>query len=116
MHLTCPECGLSPIFVPLKQVRNLKDWVCPLEGCSRCGYAYEREPGYFLISTWAFNYGVIGALGLAIVFLIKSQTLALAVLIATLPLLNFLFIRHSKSLYLAMDHFFDPHLKHDSRL
>ncbi|HYG77427.1 MAG TPA: hypothetical protein VEK08_20640 [Planctomycetota bacterium] len=109
LKLRCPECGETPIFA--REIHSLKDWVCPLEGCPRCGYKYEREPGYFLISTWAINYGVIGALGLATVFLINNLTVALAIVLVLLPILNFLFIRHSKALYLAMDHYLDPVVK-----
>jgi len=29
-----------------------------------------------------------------------------------MPIFSFLLARHAKALYLAMDHYFDPHLKH----
>ena len=38
----------------------------PLDGCPRCGYPFEREPGYFLLSIFAINYGVGALLGLVI--------------------------------------------------
>ncbi|MBV8101458.1 MAG: hypothetical protein JOZ31_20130 [Verrucomicrobia bacterium] len=46
----CPTCGRRPIFVPWYKVRSLQDWFMPLDGCPDCGYPYEREPGYFLLS------------------------------------------------------------------
>src|SRR4030095_3491055 len=52
LRLRCPECGISPVFVPLSRVRSLDDWFRPLDGCPRCGYAYEREQGYWLIAIW----------------------------------------------------------------
>ena len=39
LRLRCPECGVSPLFVPLRRVRSLDDWFRPLDGCPRCGYA-----------------------------------------------------------------------------
>ncbi|MFV0416265.1 MAG: hypothetical protein ACK5NG_07845, partial [Chthoniobacterales bacterium] len=60
----CPTCGVSPIFLPLLKTRGINDWTTPLDGCPRCGYAYEREPGYFLLSIWALSYGFGSLLGL----------------------------------------------------
>jgi uncharacterized protein (DUF983 family) len=117
LHLKCPECGKAPMFTPLREVRTLKDWVVPLEGCPHCNYKYEREQGYFLISIWAINYGVVGGLGLGALFLLDElfhlpQWQTIALVVPFLPVLNFLFIRHAKSLFVAMDHYFDPHVKH----
>ena len=116
LHLRCPECGVSPMFVPTRKVRTLKQWIVPLDGCPVCGYAYEREPGYFLLSIWGLNYGFIGAFGLASMWLIDDYLhlplwKTIALVCPFIPLMNFLFIRHSKSLFLAMDHYIDPHVK-----
>jgi hypothetical protein len=35
----------------------------------------------------------------------------LAWLACTMPVASFLIARHAKALYLAMDHYFDPHVK-----
>lgn len=113
LALRCPECGESPVFVPWSETHSLAQWMHPLEGCPRCHYAYEREPGYFLLSTWALNYGVMGGLGL-LCALIAEWTLhppfwmtfscvAIPVMIS-----NMLFVRHSKALFLAFDHIVDP--------
>jgi uncharacterized protein (DUF983 family) len=117
MRLVCPECGVSPIFVPWRKVRSLFDWFTPLDGCPRCGYAYEREQGYFLLSIWAVNYGVVAGLGLTLSLVLDyfyALPLKWHVLYVFLPMpvVSFLFARHAKSLYLAMDHYFDPHVKH----
>src|SRR5450432_2305320 len=66
LKLRCPECGISPVFVPARKVRSLYDWATPLDGCPRCGYAYLREEGYFLLATWGVNYGIVAGLGLFI--------------------------------------------------
>jgi len=118
LKLKCPECGVSPIFVPMRRVRSLYDWFRPLDGCPRCGYAYERETGYFLLAVWGVNYGVVAGLGLAVALILDHflhwPLLPLALIVGIpMPFLSFLFARHAKSLYLAMDHYFDPHVKDD---
>ena len=52
--------------MPIKRIRGLSDYFTPLDGCPRCGYAYERELGYFLLSIWAINYGGGSLLGISI--------------------------------------------------
>lgn len=117
MVLRCPVCGVSRIFPPLKSTRSLRDWFTPLDGCPRCGYAYEREPGYFLLSIWAINYGFGSLLGIAIYvgLLIAvpdiSTSRLLWLVLTPVVTFNLLFVRHSKALFLAFDHFFDPHKK-----
>lgn len=114
MFLRCPVCGTTPIFPPLARTRSLNDWFTPLDGCPRCGYAYDREPGYFLLSVWAINYGVAALLGLALYLVFEwfydwpVWTLIAAVVVPVV-LFNILFARHSKSIFIAWDHLFDPH-------
>ena len=35
LRLRCPECGVSPVFVPARKTRSVRDWVTPLDGCPR---------------------------------------------------------------------------------
>ncbi len=112
----CPTCGESAIFSPVKTTRSLHDWFTPLDGCPRCGYAYEREPGYFLLAIWGVNYGVIGLGAISVYFILRATTDLRPILLFMLcvmpaPFLSLLFARHAKSMFLAMDHFFDPHLR-----
>ncbi len=116
MQLRCPECGISLVFMPARKVRSFWDWFTPLDGCPRCGYAYQREDGYFLLATWGVNYGVVGGLGLTIALTLDyfyhlSLRAQMLYIIAPMPLFSFLFMRHAKALFLALDHFFDPHVK-----
>src|SRR3954470_9957856 len=74
LRLRCPECGRHPIFVPARRVRSLYDWFFPLDGCPECGYAYEREDGYFLLATWVVNYGLVAGGGLTIGLLLQELT------------------------------------------
>ena len=115
LQLRCPECGVSPIFVPARQVRNLYDWFRPLDGCPRCGYAYEREQGYFLLAVWGLNYGLIAGIGVIMGLIIQHKFQPGVwspwwLLLAWMPVASFLFARHAKALFLAMDHYFDPHV------
>ena len=115
MRLRCPECGVSPVFVPALRTRGWRDWVTPLDGCPRCGYAYQREGGYFLIATWGVHYFVVTGLCLVAALVVDHfvplsfPVLAVSVAVVTL-LFGSWFARYAKSLYLAVDHFFDPHV------
>jgi uncharacterized protein (DUF983 family) len=118
-RLQCVECGTRPMFSPLLKIRSLSDYFAPLDGCPRCGYAYERETGYFLLAIWAINYGVGSLAGIALYFYLEfNYRLPLPTLMASviLPVIafNFFFARHSKAFFLALDHYFDPHKKNDS--
>lgn len=113
LALRCPHCGQSPLFLPLRQTRSLRDWFTPLDGCPRCGYPYEREIGYFLLATWAVGYGFSGILGvglyLLLEFTVDLSTPALLTAVIIPPVIfSILFARHSKALFLAFDQFFDP--------
>ena len=116
MKLRCPECGISPVFTPLRRVRSLFDWFTPLDGCPRCGYAYQREDGYFLVATWVINYTIVAGLAVIISFTLDhfyemSLWQHALYVFAPMPLLSVLIARHAKSMWLAMDHYFDPHVK-----
>ena len=112
-RLRCVHCGLSPMFLPVLRTRKLSDWFQPLDGCPRCGYPYEREIGYFLLAIWAVNYGFSVILSLVIYAVLEwkfslSTPALIAAVIAPIAVFSFLFARHSKSYFLAFDHFFDP--------
>ena len=99
------------MFPAVSRVRNLDDWFTPLDGCPRCGYAYDREPGYFLL---AINYGIAALLGLLLYFLFEwfydwPVWTLIAAVVGPVVLFNLLFARHSKAIFVAWDHFFDPH-------
>lgn len=90
------------------------DWLKPLDGCPRCGYAYEREQGYFLLSIWGLNYGVVGGTGLIVGLTLQrfydpGPYSPIWLVLLFMPVMSFLHARHAKSLFPAMDHYFDPH-------
>ena len=113
LRLRCPECGASPIFLPLTRTRSWHDWSTPLSGCPRCAYAYEREPGYFLPAIWVvhvftvFGFGLVLGLALDTWFRVPLGWLVVTVCV---PMLIFAlaFVRHAKAIYLAFDHWIDP--------
>ena len=88
----------------------------PLPGCARCRYEYERESGYFLLATWAVGYGATTLLGL-LLWLVSAMVLHLTLgetllaVLLPLPVFSLLFVRHAKALWLAFDHFWDPHVR-----
>jgi uncharacterized protein (DUF983 family) len=103
------------MFVPWRRVRSLFDWFHPLDGCPRCGYAYEREQGYFLVSIWVLNYVVVATSGLAVGFYIQHRWnpplwSAKWLILAFMPITSFLIARHAKAIFLAVDHYLDPHV------
>ncbi len=118
--LRCPVCGTRPIFLPVRRVRNFDDWFSPLDGCPRCGYAYEREAGYFLLAIFGFNFGFAVFVGIAVfVYLAEFHELndistwqLIASTVLPIPLVNLLVARHAKALFIALDHFVDPHVHH----
>jgi uncharacterized protein (DUF983 family) len=116
MRLRCPVCGKSPVFAPLRSTRSLRDWFTPLDGCPRCGYPYEREPGYFLAAVWMINYGAGSFLGIVLYFALEYTVhppvgWLMAVVLTPIAFFNLLFARHSKTLFIAIDHLTDPHEK-----
>jgi uncharacterized protein (DUF983 family) len=116
MVLKCPQCGVSPMFPALRQTRSLFDWFLPLDGCPRCGYPYTREQGYYLMATWAFSYGFSAIFGIVIYVLLEifadlTTWHLIEVVVVPTALFGFFTARHGKSLFLALDLFFDPAVK-----
>ncbi len=120
MRLRCPVCGEHPIFPDGRKTRSLRQWLTPLEGCPRCRYRYEREPGYFLLATWAFDYAAVGGAALVAWFLLSTLTdlplvPMLLLLLLPMPVASVLLVRHAKALWIAFDHFVDPARKKSPR-
>jgi hypothetical protein len=118
--LRCPTCGISPLFLPAHRVEGLDDWYTTLPGCPRCGYPYEREPGYFVLAVGLVNFGVITFCGtgwvltLGSLFDISTAQLIFFTLVPTLTI-SILSMRHAKAFFLAFDHFIDPYDEDNDR-
>lgn len=103
LFLRCPVCGQGKLFS-----RGFKmNRQCPV-----CGLTFEREEGYFS-SAMAINL-VISELIIAAVAIPLAANLSIPLIMALLIglplpfLLPLIFYRHSKSLWLSMDHYFNP--------
>lgn len=115
-RLRCPVCGTKPIFPRAHTVRRPFDWFTPLDGCPRCGYAYEREPGYFLLAVWVIDCGCGSLLGALIYLALEFRAdppwyVLLPSVILPVLAFDVLFVRHAKALFMAIDHLLDPHVK-----
>jgi len=103
LRLRCPRCGVGPLYAkPFRMHSN----------CRQCGLQFEREQGYFVGAIY-INYAATVAIAVPGFFLLDAftamtinQQLALWVPFAVIfPLL---FFHHSRSLWLALDHLFNP--------
>lgn len=80
--------------------------------CERCDLKYEREQGYFVGAIY-INYAatvMVAIAGFLVLDYFWDLSLGwqLAVWIAFAALFPLLFFRHSRSLWLCLDHFFNP--------
>ena len=103
LRLRCPRCGEGRLYdTPFRMKEN----------CTRCGLKFEREQGYFIGAIY-INYAATVGIAVPGFFLLDAfigitinQQLALWLPFAIIfPLL---FFHHSRSLWLVLDHFFNP--------
>jgi uncharacterized protein (DUF983 family) len=102
VRLRCPRCGIGPQF---------RRWFSMNRRCPNCDLKYERGPGYFLGSAY-INYGVTSVAIIALYMSLhfgagypnEILTLPLLTFCVVFPLLSF---RHSRSLWMSMDYFWD---------
>ena len=103
LRLRCPRCGVGSLYRrPFKMN----------EQCANCALKFEREQGYFVGAIY-INYAATIAIAVPGFFLLDEltkltidQQLALWVPFAVIfPLL---FFPHSRILWLAVDHYFNP--------
>ncbi len=102
LRLRCPRCGTGKLFA---------GWFRMHENCTSCELKYEREPGFFLGSAY-INYGitavVVTATYMGLHFGAGYSNQALTVPLGTFIILfPLLFFRYARSLWLAMDLFWD---------
>jgi uncharacterized protein (DUF983 family) len=104
LRLRCPACGQTAIFRP---------WSFRMpEECAHCRLALESEPGFYLGAIYV-NYGVT-SVAILVTYAVMTFALQisakhkLAVCGAIAVILPVLMFRHARSLWLAMDAYFDP--------
>jgi uncharacterized protein (DUF983 family) len=103
LRLRCPVCGQGRLF---------RGWFSMHSHCSQCGLKLEREPGYFLGSTY-FNYALtvllVMAGYLALTFGAElDPRVVLYLLVGVSVVFPLWFFRYARSLWLAFDHSMDP--------
>ncbi len=103
LRLRCPRCGDGLLF---------RGFFAMNDDCGVCGLHFEREPGYFVGAIY-INYGVTTVLSLAGYFTLDAfadMTLTHEILVwaAFSNVFPLWFFRYSRSLWLALDHFFSP--------
>jgi uncharacterized protein (DUF983 family) len=103
LRLRCPDCGQASLYESFFKMKR---------HCSRCGLIFEREQGYFI---GALYINVIVTESLLLFLFILYYTIrpvsedALYVVLFSLALiLPLIFFRHSRSLWLAVDHIIEP--------
>jgi len=82
------------------------------EDCATCGLHYEREPGYFIGAIYV-NYAATAAISIGGYFSVDAlvhwsitqQVIAWCVFSTLFPLW---FFRYSRSLWMTLDHIFNP--------
>ncbi len=103
MRLRCPRCGAAPLF---------RGFFSMYPDCLSCGLRFEREQGYFVGAIY-INYAATAIIVIAGFFwldrLIKlslsQQLIFWSIFGIAFPLF---FFRYSRSLWLSLDHIFNP--------
>ena len=102
LALRCPRCGGGKLF---------RGYFRMYPECPNCKLRYERAPGYFLGSAY-INYGLTGGI-ITVAYMALhfgadvSNDVLLYALGAFAILFPLFFFRYARSLWLAMDSFFD---------
>jgi uncharacterized protein (DUF983 family) len=105
LRLRCPYCGKARLF---------RRWFYMAETCPHCQTRFVREDGYFL-GAYAINLVVAEFLGLGAVLIVLFQmNLSLitteVIAVSTAIGLPVLFFPWSRTLWMALDLFFDREL------
>lgn len=103
LRLRCPRCSIGKLYDKPFHMRAR---------CARCDLKFEREQGYFVGAIY-INYAATVGVAVPGFFLLDAfagwtidQQLSLWVPFALI--FPILFFHHSRSLWLAFDHFFNP--------
>ncbi|MFQ5681647.1 MAG: DUF983 domain-containing protein [Candidatus Binatia bacterium] len=103
LWLKCPRCGRAPLFYGTFYMHSQ---------CSHCLLNFEREQGYFVGAMYV-NYAVTVIIAVPGYFILDYflNISLLQQLILWVPFALFfplLFFRHSRSLWLSLDHILNP--------
>ncbi len=82
------------------------------KACARCGFVFERDPGYFLGATY-INYGLTTLISTWTYIVLRfvmavGQGILIPVLATFCVVFPVVFFRYARSLWLAFDCYLDP--------
>ncbi len=103
LALRCSRCGGTDLFT---------SWFMMRRDCALCGLRFERAQGYWVGAIYV-NYAVTATLALAGYFVLWARTglstaAQLAIWIPFLLIFPLWFFRYSRSVWLALEFFFNP--------
>lgn len=103
IRLRCPRCGIGPLFRGLFRMH---------EKCPVCALPFEQEQGYFVGAIYV-NYAATALLLVAVFVgfqLFPGVPILLQLLLGGLVavLVPLSFFRHSRSLWMSLDHIVNP--------
>ncbi|HMH52291.1 MAG TPA: DUF983 domain-containing protein [Candidatus Acidoferrum sp.] len=103
LALRCPRCGGTKLF---------SGWFTMRASCALCGLYFERAQGYWVGAIYV-NYAVTVTIAIAGYFLLwtragLSTPAQFAIWIPFLLLFPLWFFRYSRSLWLALEFYFNP--------
>jgi len=103
LRLKCPRCGVGSLYVKPFRMRAQ---------CAHCGLQFEREQGYFVGAIY-LNYAATVAIAVPGYFLLDAFTMLninqqLAIWVPFAVIFPPIFFHHSRSLWLVLDHCFNP--------
>ena len=106
LMLRCPDCGQTSLYSSLFKMKH---------HCAHCGLVFEREQGYFMGALY-INVIVTESLLLSLFILYYmirpvSEDWLYIILFGLALLLPLIFFRHSRSLWLSIDHIIEPNAK-----
>ena len=112
LNSKCPRCHEGDFYLT-KNAYDLKDFSKNHETCDKCGYRFEKEPGYFYGAMYV-SYGLAiafsVAIGVAIVVLFPSASYKVyiaAILLGIVGLMPLTF-RLSRVIWMNLFQHFDP--------
>jgi uncharacterized protein (DUF983 family) len=103
LRLRCPRCGAGWLYERPFRMRL---------ACAHCGLKFEREQGYFVGAIY-INYAATVFIAVPGFFILDAFTditinQQLALWIPFTVIFPLVFFHHSRSLWLVLDHWFNP--------
>jgi uncharacterized protein (DUF983 family) len=103
LRLKCPRCGIGSLYAAVFRMHTT---------CPHCGLIFEREQGYFIGAIY-INYAATVLIAIPGFFLLSIFTnltfdQQLWIWICFAIIFPLLFFHHSRSLWLVLDHIFNP--------